>query len=103
MASMPARAAHAKGITDGATTTSITNGMTLTGGIRIIPDGCGSIIRNGRTLSPMRRTDGDWDDHHHWHDRDWWCTNTIRNGSRSITRIGSAGMTTTTTVMVTAS
>ena len=79
---------------NGATTTNITGGTTPTGGTIIIQDGSGSIIPNGpntiasggsqmatgTTIITGATVAGG-------------STNT-RNGSRSITRIGSHGMTT---------
>jgi hypothetical protein len=45
--------------------TSITSGIRVASGSRIIPDWV-------RVHHPEWARNGDWDKHHHWHDRNWW-------------------------------
>ena len=63
------------------------SGTTPIGGIKTIPTGYLKIIRNGTTTIPNGPVirldghlprgpgDGDYDEHHNWHDRGWWGAN----------------------------
>lgn len=83
-------------IEDGATTTSITNGVAPTGGTRIIPDGSGTIIPNGQQTIPGGATRTETGTTTIIGTTAIGGTGAIVDGLRDIILIGSDGMTTAT-------